>query len=213
MKEIIQNIQEYIGSANAVVLEAAHIYADKQPHLEQQKGAVLATAVNAGLGIPTIRTLLIDDYNITEKTLDINAYLVWLTDHGYAPDEVIMESDLVPAAHELLEEIKDRVPAKKLSTSKHDPWQSNGALGLWTPVGKVPLLTSVGRPSCALLDASLYLRKSQLAQACLTILPQEYSSQQIATHAILKRINKSVPVVNLYFNSNNGNEQFVAYNQ
>jgi hypothetical protein len=213
MKELMQSIQTYMGTSNSVVLEAAHIYADKQPNCEQQKGAVLAAAVYSGVGIPAIRTLLIDDYNVSEKTLDINAYLVWLTDHGYAPDEVIMETDLVPAAHELLEEIRDTVPAKKLSTPKYDPWQKNGALGLWTSVGKVSLLTTGGRPSCALLDAALYLRKSQLAPICLTVLPQEYSTQQVATHAILKRISKSVPVVNLYFNPAGETEQAVSFNQ
>lgn len=214
MKEqLLDQLAEYTQRANSVVVEAAHIYANKQPGLEQQKGAYLASKVCSGLTIPVTRILLIDDFNVSARSLDTKDYLAWLADQGYAPDEVVMESDLIPSAQELLKEIKEIVPAKKLSAPRYDPWQVNGALGLWTPVGKVPLLTAGGRPSCALLDASFYLIKSKKGSVSFTILPYEYSPQQAATFAILSRINRFVPVVNLYFQIDNPNITIEAQSQ
>lgn len=214
MKEILlDELVGYSQDAGSMVVEAAHIYANKQPGLEQQKGVYLASKVCSGLTIPVTRILFIDDFNVSARSLDTKDYLAWLADQGYTPDEVVMESDLVPSAQELLKEIKDVVPAKKLSVPRHGPWQVNGALGLWTPVGKVPLLTAGGRPSCALLDASFYLIKSKKGSVSFTILPHEYSPQQDATLAILRRINKFVPVVNLYFHLDNPNIIIEAQNQ
>ena len=211
IEQVLQKIAEHTQSG-PVVVEAAHIYADKKPGLEQQKGAQIAAQLCEGLNVPSIRMLLIDDFNVTTRSLDTNEYLSWLSDQGYIPDEIVMESELVPAAMRLLQELKDTVPAKKLVVPKYDPWQRSRALGLWTRVGKVPLLTTGGRPSCALLDASFYLQKSQKGLVSLTVLPQEYSPQQAATMAILERVNKPVPVVNLYFQPNNGHVSIESQN-
>ncbi len=58
-------------------------------------------------------------------------------------------------------------------------------------------------PSCSLLDAALYVRKSEFTEengVCITILPEEYRSQQDTTKLILKRTGYNIPILNVYFN-------------
>lgn len=201
MQKEIEKINGYLESRESVVVEAAHIYADKQPAEEQLTSALLASGVSAGLKARIVRTLLIDDYNVVEKTLNTKSYLDWLSDHGYVPDHVFMESDLVSDARELVKELKDRIPPKKFWIPKNDFRKQNHELAFWTRERKVFVVTRENRPSCPLLDAALYLRKSRLAAASLTVLPERYAPEQRATGAILEKLDRSLPIVNLYFSS------------
>lgn len=199
LEEVIKKVQEHTAVASLVVVEAAHIYADQQPCAEQAVSASIAAEIGFNLGKPMHRMLLVDDYHPMAKTLELDSYIDWLSGQGYSTDEVIMESSLVQDAQELLEQIKQSVPKKKIALSKGDGWKPSLGLGLWTRMGKIPLLTSYGRPSCELLDAALYLKKSQLSETCLTILPNHYISEQSRTQAILGSIGHRISLVNIYF--------------
>lgn len=202
MKQEIDQINQYLNESESVVVEAAHIYADREPGQEQQTGALLAARISAGLKPGVVRTLLIDDYNVNGKSLDVKAYLSWLADFGYNPDHVFMESDLVSDAHELIKELKEKIPSKKLWAPRNDPWKQNHGLAFWTKHDKVFLVTSQNRPSCPVLDTALYFRKRKLGGEALTILPETYLPQQRAVKAIMEKLERQVPIVNLYFGPN-----------
>lgn len=210
MKEVLQKLIEYTESAQTVVVEAAHIYADKEPDKEQQASSIVASEVLSALNKPTHKTLLIDDIHITNPTLDLKLYTQWLTKQGYSIDEVMMESTLIPDANQLLGQIGGVVSPRQLVVAKKEPWELNGSMatGLWTEVGKVPLLTPGGQPTCNLLDATFYIRKAQLGETCITILPKpdgqsDYIKQQLQTLAVLRRVRPDISVVNIFFNPNN----------
>lgn len=197
--EILKEIAEYTKGANIVVVEAAHIYTDQNPSEEQSGGAIVARALLEAISSPTQRMLFIDDFHPTEPTLDISAYQGWLANLGYPVDQTLFESALVPDAHLLLAKIKEIVPKKKLSYPKNDGWQSSPAIGLWTPRGKVSLITHQGDPSCSLLDASLYLKKAEMGEVALTVLPQCYLPQQLDTLALLAKVGHASPIINVFF--------------
>lgn len=210
MKERLQNLIEYTESAEMVVLEAAHIYADKEPGTEQQVSSLVASEVLSILNKPSHKILLIDDIHVTNPTFDLEFYQQWLTEQGYSIDEAVMESDLIPEAHQLLCKVKETVPSKKLALAKRSgwEWESNRSVGLWTEAGKVPLLTSSGQPTCNLLDAAFYIKKAQIGKTCITILPKpdeqsDYIKQQLQTLAVLRRVRSDISVVNIFFNPNN----------
>lgn len=201
MKEVLHQIKEYAAPAQTVIVEAAHIYADKEPGMEQQAGARWASEVLASLKQSTHKTLLVDDIHVTSPKLDIAFYKAWLEKQGYPVDEVVLESVLKPDAYQVLAQVKESVPSKKIAVSK----ETKGSEGLWTQAGKVPLLVA-GQPSCCLLDAAFYMRKFQTGELCITVLPfkgdQNYVEQQQQTLALLKKVKPDIQVVNIFFNPN-----------
>jgi hypothetical protein len=196
-EELLQEIAEYTKTAGNVVVEAAHIYADQEPNGEQSAGALVAHALLEVIKAPTHNLLFVDDFHTAKATLDIEAYQQWLAELGYPIDQTIKEATLVPDAHKLVDRIKQIVPGKKLSPKKPDGSKS---LGLWVPGGrKVSLLTQEGKPSCNLLDASFYLKKAEIGEVSLTVLPKCYLPQQIDTIATLQRIGHNSPIINVFF--------------
>lgn len=197
--EILKEIAEYTKDANIVVVEAAHIYTDQTPSEEQSAGVLVAGTILEAISPPVRRLLFIDDFHPTESTLDIKAYQEWLVNLGYPVDQTLFESVLVSDAHQLLAKIKEVVPKKKLSYPKNDVWQSSPSIGLWTPRGKISLITGQGDPSCSLLDASLYLKKAEMGEIALTVLPQCYLPQQLDTIALLAKAGHVLPIINVFF--------------
>lgn len=197
MKAEIEEINQYLGGAESVIIEAAHIYADKQPGGEQKVGAQIAAQISAGLNAMTRRVLLIDDYNIGQKTLDIDAYVAAVSGWGFIPDDLFMESDLVTEAPFLVDRIRNR------KSTKLKNWEGSG-VRFWTPHGIVGLIKPDGRPTCPALDALLYEKKATLGSACVTVLPIEYSTQQQATQSVMGKAGISIPIANLYFDQRGG---------
>lgn len=214
MKETLQHIKEYTVAAEIVVIEAAHIYADKESGCEQKASALLAAEVLSALDKSHHKTLLIDDIHIINSTLDVEFYKTWLEQLGYPIDEVVMESTLIPDAHQLLNRIKATVPPKKLAIPKREAWESNGSIGLWTPAGKAKLTETNGAPSCVLLDAAFYLKKAQQGQVSVTILPNTYQDQQLQTLSVLKKVNPDIAVINIFYDTQNfWNDITIAFNR
>lgn len=219
--ELLNDIAEYTKAVDIVVVEAAHIYADNEPGQEQQVSSLVASEVLACLNKPTHKTLLIDDIHITSPTLNLDFYTQWLAEQGYSVDEVVMESSLIQDSKQLLDQLRAVVPPRKLVSAKKEPWELNGSMatGLWTEVGKVSLLTPAGQPTCNLLDAALYIKKAQVGETCVTILPtpdgqNNYVKQQLQTLAVLRRVRPDISVVNIFFNPNNfGDDLTITFNR
>lgn len=200
MKQEIDQLNEYFQGSETVIVEAAHIYADKQPGDEQRIGAQIAAQISASLNARVRNALLIDNLNVAQSILDKDEYLTQLSSWGFVPDSVFMEKDMVPGVigtGGLVDQINEQKTAKI----------KNGE-GLtkrfWTPEGMVLLVKPNGIPTCAALDASFYKQKSSLAQACLTILPDGYQDQQKTTQTIMQKAGILIPVANLYFDQKGG---------
>ena len=197
MKEILDQIAEYTKTAECVVIEAAHIYADQEPSDEQSAGALVASYLLEVIHAPTQKLLFIDDYHPRVSTLNIEAYKQWLAELGYPVDQIIHEANLVLDAHQLVNKIKQVVPSKKLHPKKPN---GSSSLGMWIPGGrKVSLLTQEGKPTCNALDASFYLKKAEIGDVALSVLPKCYLTQQIDTLALLDRIGHKLPIINIFF--------------
>lgn len=195
-EELLEKISEYTKSAGNVVVEAAHIYADQEPNGEHSAGAIVASKVLQRVYSSTQRLLFIDDFHPQQFLLNVDSYHAWLASYGFVVDQTVFESELVPEAHLLLAKIKDVVVSKKkLSYSK----DNSSSVGLWTPRGKVPLITQGGKPSCYLLDAALYTKKAGIGDLALTILPESYLDQQLKTLAVLRRVGHTSLIINMFF--------------
>lgn len=196
MKEEIDQINQYFQGADTVVVEAAHIYADKEPGEEQKIGAQIAAQISAGLAARARKALLIDNLNIAQNILDKDAYLSQLKAWGFEPDDVFMEKDMVEGVLEeggLIDKIKENKSAKI----------KNGdglTKRIWTPDGMIGLVKPNGIPTCAALDAVFSYRKSLIGQGCVTILPESYIDQQKTTQEILTKAGISISIANLFFN-------------
>ncbi len=201
-KELLNQISEYTNATGSVVIEAAHIYADQQVGKEQVIGAVLAAEIVACITRPIHRMLLIDDIHTKDNSLDLAEYRSFLTHNGFDIDELVLESVLNSQAYDLLRQIKEVIPKKKLWQPKNDFYESM-ALGMWTRNGKVSLLDADHKPSCHLLDAAFYIDKAKKASLAITVLPSQYIPQQQKTLSILERINMNFNILNVFFDQSN----------
>ncbi|MBN2566567.1 hypothetical protein JXB02_00605 [Candidatus Woesearchaeota archaeon] len=181
-----------------VIVEAGHIYTNDVPGSEHELGARIGAGVGTMLGILgfTVENwLFIDNYNPSfeeaPQALDEREYLASLAEHGFSPGTVVYEADLVPDAARVL----DALIAKNVAGTAHGGSAivlRKGNINLYDP-GK-------GKYFCSMLDACLYLRKLEGADATVTVLDSQFKEQQKGTLAILKKygVNTDV-IVPLYY--------------
>lgn len=202
MKEHIEQINDFLEGAETVVVEAAHIYADKEPGDEQRISAEIGTQISAGLSPRVRKLLLIDDLNITQNTLNQPDYLILLKEWGFIPDEVFLEKDMVPGVigpDGILEKIKQAKSAKIKNGEGQTKrfWAPN-------PDRMIKLVKADGIPTCAALDSVFSRQKSTMAQGAVTILPENYMDQQRETQTIMQRAGIVLPTANIYFSPTGG---------
>lgn len=192
-----KELQSYIGTKK-IVIEAGHIQAAIEPGVEQKQGVGVALGLLANISNPIHKTLLVDDRKSLVKSRDLHSYIRWLSDLGYKPDTVFLESELFKPSMELYQELRDRYPHDFLT---HMP--SRGRIyrgeGIKTSVGLTSLLTQSGQPSVELMDAALYLEKERLGDASLTVLPEKYRGEQKKTMGILGKAKRNVSAAQVFF--------------
>ncbi len=87
-------------------LEFAHIYTDEKISPNHLASADMVMEItSASPDINYVSSILIDNYNAHDDGFDIQKYLGKLEDHGVKPDFYALESDLIPAAEDLLASI------------------------------------------------------------------------------------------------------------
>ncbi len=174
------------GKELTVIVEAAHIYTNENPgedhHLSAQVGNTMSNLLGL-LGYSVQKWLFIDNYNphFQEKpiVLDEEAYQSQLKVWGFSPDHVAHEQDLVPAAKDVLGHLVAQGHAYKHPLTGNFLLQK-GNINLYDP--------KKDHVKCALLDACFYLEKVKQSGCSLTILEEQYVSQQKATMAILRKL-------------------------
>ena len=182
MKSIAVN---FPSLKSKIIVEAAHVYTYESVSEHHVRGAQLGNMICQlfqNLGGQVEPWLFIDNYNAhfeaREEVLDVPKYLHQIAQNGFIPQKIIYETEMVTQAQVVLESLLKEGFAKKHHTGSII--LTKGNVKLYEP--------SKDRYCCSLLDASLYLLKLSQAPYCVTILPQEYEKQQIATKIILKKL-------------------------
>ena len=168
-----------------IIIEAAHIYTYEHTAPEHLISAQIGASISQYfhlLGAKVEHWLFIDNYNHhfenKPEILDLQDHVHKISEQGWKPHHLVFEKDLVTSAHQILETLLKEQYAKE---------HSSGAIIL--AKGNILLYDPhVRRYSCSLLDASLYIQKLSTSSTCITVLPQEYHTQQCATKLILKKL-------------------------
>ncbi len=188
-----------VGQTPTICVEAGHIYTDETPSLKHEIGAMVGAKVSSLLeemGFSVQRMLFIDDYNAVSNDLDIGSYQSLLQGHGFAPEVTVMESSLTQNAQEIVETLE-----KQGLTEEN----RNGTVVLKKGHKRekdIVLKKSPGMglvPSCAALDAALYLKKFETVGVCVTVLHQEWKGQQEGVKKVLNALGKSIPILEVYY--------------
>ena len=174
-----------IGNNCDIIIEAGHIYTNEVPANEHKLSAnlgYLLTHYLESFYADTTNWLFVDNYNpqFEDKPLSLNLdqYVAQLTSWGFPPSKVLFEADLVEQAKDLLGFLK-----KNNFAGPHHSGNTvlnKGHIQLYDP--------SKDKYMCSLLDACLYIEKLKHADGCITVLDQQYTSQQKGTLTILKKL-------------------------
>lgn len=186
------------GKKSSIIVEAGHIYTNEHPTLEHQMGATWGNLLSSYLalfGAETAKWLFIDNYNpqFEEKPQDLNItdYISSLSQWEFAPDKVVYEADFVEHAKEVVAYLQKHGYAGE--NHKGKTVLHKGKILLYDPESE--------KYMCSLLDACLYLQKLEQADGCVTILDQQYASQQKGTLTILKKLGTDTTTIFPFFYS------------
>lgn len=205
----IQQLLQRIRNAGIieVVLEAAHAYAYQSMEdgnfvylmKLQYAEAVKLASVLAENRIKIRRVLFVDNYNPhpvsgkRENNLDIDEYKNLAMAHGFPPDYLIWEADMVPIAKAMIEFMRQY---QSLIVEKDNG--TNGDADLSTaPETKLHLdhrkieMLSVKRDkvSCSALDAALSIIKLKyLGQGIINVLPRNQHNGEFSFRGQQKKV-------------------------
>ncbi|HUX36208.1 MAG TPA: hypothetical protein VMV71_04250 [Candidatus Paceibacterota bacterium] len=160
------------------ILEAGHYYAVKGPTIWSRVG----WNAMKGMSISNDRTMLfVDDIHDLTDLSEYEANLPTV-DFKIIPDFIVMESEVVEKARQILETLK--------RLNKNRRARISSSSGKWHCSG-FPLTTASGEPNCVLLDAGLTLFKQELGfKKGVNILPMFYEEQQ---RKLLRIVSKAMP--------------------
>ena len=173
------------GKKSSIIVEAGHIYTNERPTLEHQVGATWGNLLSSYLalfGAEIEKWLFIDNYNPqfeeNPQNFDVADYTSSLSQWGFTPAKVVYEADLIGHAEEVIGYLQKHGYAGKHHNGK--TVLHKGKILLYDPEKE--------KYMCSLLDACLYLQKLEQADGCITVLDQQYASQQKGTLTILKKL-------------------------
>lgn len=174
----------------SVCVEAAHIYMDEDPGATHdsaaQIGARIATEVEKH-GSIVARQLFIDNFNPNpeEFKLNIDEYISRLRKSGFDPKIVTFESTLALPARNILHALNGL-------TYRHEK-------DVFLTEKRIKLI-SCDRPTCSLLDATLYVAKLSMFDLIITVLPHEFREQQKKVMRVLGALGYTrLPIVNVFY--------------
>jgi hypothetical protein len=174
-----------------VVLEASHAYLydsmdddDLRASMEEQYGdADALSRILASQGIRVRRVLFVDNYNPPPGSdrvvhnLDMQEYVEFACDHGYAPEYVIWEGGMERLASELVEYMREQQDL--ITYEEENVPESDIALGSqFLSYRKTELVKNSGKMSCTALDTALCVLKFRhLAAGVVNILPRTQKAE------------------------------------
>jgi len=194
------------------IVESGHVYLHPQ-YLEREDHEMITEeelqGVKVGLlvqqllleaGVSVQTMLFVDDLhgnrgNEAETEIKRQDVLAHFNSIGFSPDQVVYEQALMTSAAHLYGRLVQKGVIK--SGDRYLPEQY-GSIQLYTEVDKLP--------TCALIDAALYLKKMGPARdrATITVLPDHYLKQQDQVRYILGAVGESSLAVAVLYVAENG---------
>lgn len=219
----IKDLVSCIANAGirSVVIESAHAYAFDSLHdpavvysLENQleQASLLSKALQA-INIETKKVLFVDNYNPSPSrepdcNLDIPDYLKFAQTHGFSPDYLIMEADMVPLAEEIIASMQllDGINGQNLHNTDSIFCKENNIMLNHRHIELAQICPK--KISCSAIDAALTVLKYRfLGDGVVNILPKlpgaygfSYRSQQQKVRLILREHLRSrvLPFFNIF---------------
>lgn len=195
-------LEEVLKPGQSISLEVASIYMDQKFSNEQEIG--LAIGVELQKRIPASakleKVLFADEYN-AQKILNLEEYVNTISKKGFAPDTILLESEMVDKAKEILKNLDEKGLIKR--TIKNGVEEIRFTDKETNQVYLLSKETVAGKEckfSCSLLDAAAYTKKLDKADVTVTVLPYSYEGQQFKTKQILKAEGYDLTrIINVYF--------------
>ncbi|MBI3458788.1 hypothetical protein HY061_00805 [Candidatus Azambacteria bacterium] len=162
---------------------------NKTHDFSAQIGARISDEIEK-LGGIVAKQLFIDNFHPDPKSfkLDVDKYVLRLGDNGFTPHVVMFETDLELPAKNILHTLNGKTHRKEE--------------GVFLTEKNIQLMSG-DRPSCNLLDASLYVAKLSMFQLSITILPLSWKDQQKNVMRILGALGYTrLPIVNVFYDEN-----------
>ena len=157
------------GIASKVNIEYAHIYTSQTFGEDQRQSAEIMKSRERE---SYTRVVLIDDYNEPNSTLDVGEFIDYLEKQKVLPDFIAMESDLVPLAPLLLEQLPI---AERRALESH--FQKLGRINCSFLVAVWHLARLGVLPSPPLRKTGT-AEKSFIAEKTIAILPRSYERNE-----------------------------------
>lgn len=178
----------------SVCVEAAHIYMNEDPNETHEFAARIGANIADEIGkygSIVARHLFIDNFNPSPEsfTLNVDEYILRLRKNGFDPQVVTFEAALELSAQNILYTLNGK-------THRHEG-------DIFLSEKKIKLV-SCGRPTCNLLDASLYVAKLSMFELAITILPLTFKNQQKKVMHILNALGYNrIPIINVFYGEDN----------
>jgi hypothetical protein len=164
-------------------IELAHIYSDEHFGPEHEKS--ISVALEAArrldaLGKTYCFSVLIDNYNPEQSTLDVHQYLSQLKEHGVQPDYYCYESNLTSYSEHVLNEASDRV---RLSYEKYIARKGKHPCSLLLTVWHIMRLGGITNEE--IIHRSSMRPVSFKADRIITIVPERFRNVEEIGQKIL----------------------------
>jgi len=99
-----------------VSIEYAHIYTNKEIGEEQKLSLeVLGNIIKESSKENTSLVVMVDDYSFPDPAFDYGSFADWLAGHGFKPNLILRESQLIPLCDEVLKLIEDKTLQSELN--------------------------------------------------------------------------------------------------
>lgn len=199
----------------AIAIEAGHIYTDCTASplgkLDRQM-ALKGVTIGAGLSrslrnrADISKWVFIDELHQSPENPQVTTDEILRTYavHGFEPDVVVLESnpDLGEAALDVINHIRELSPNRLITMRKGYSLRSTIPGSPNILLAQRDKKGNAINPKCSLIDAALTIAKFQYMEyqgATLTVLPEEYTSQQEHTRQILTAAQCELPMYNIFY--------------
>lgn len=171
-----------------VIIEAGHYYSVKGPTIWAKQGVEIMQKLRKQ-GDKTM--LFIDDVHSVDDVHSMEKFEEIIS-LDFKPDFVVMESEMIKPAKEILYRLKNLDSKKKraIRNPKDGKYYISG----------FPITKPDGMPLCILLDVALTVHKANLGfQKALNILPYFYDDQQMRVQKIISKIIPEFELKTMFF--------------
>lgn len=225
MSTLFKLKEKAIAAGNpSIIVEAGHFYGDHGVDDGVLEGVQYAMGIIEYMqnDVSLKRMLFIDDvgnHGDGEQVVDNIRYgIAAIASLGFVPDQIILETQLVPSSRIALSDLitDGKVKSQKIKVDfARDHNASSYGFRDMLKDGWLPLTGKAGiqdHPSCSLIDAVLYKQKLEVHGGAVTVLTERGThQQQRATRTILAAMGLVNPNVLVAYVASPGNTVELDY--